>query len=267
MADRVLEGIRIVNTRAEHQAPELTKMLTDLGAEVLHYPTIRIESPPDSAELDDSLKAAIDGQFQWLLLTSSNTVEMIRRRLESMGRKASELGDGLQVAAIGRATAAAAKERLGFDVNFIPEDSISESLAEGLPVKDADDILLPQSARARPLLAERLRRNGANVTTVVAYHTLIGEGGDFLPEHFWQGNIDVVTFTSASTVNYFVHRLKEEEGSRGMLVDVCVACIGPVTAAAARRHELPVRVVASEHSLPALVRALSEYFQRAPAGR
>jgi uroporphyrinogen-III synthase len=135
-------------------------------------------------------------------------------------------------------------------------------LAETIPVKKGDQILLPQSVLARSVLADKLTEAGAEVTAVDAYRTGIGRGGLPLGEYFWRGDVDAVTFTSASTVHNFMRRLKSENGSAAMLVDVVVACIGPITAQAAHAHDLPVKIVPAEHTLEGLVAGLVEHFKK-----
>ncbi|MBX2998623.1 MAG: uroporphyrinogen-III synthase [Caldilineaceae bacterium] len=261
MAERPLQGVRIVNTRALHQAQELTDLLEGQGAEVLSYPAISIEPLRDNSALDETIRAAVDGAYDWLVLTSSNTVHALVDRLGALGFEPKALGE-IKVAAVGSATAEAIDHELGLKVNAIPEEFVAEALADAIPVKKGEQILLPQSVLARPVLAEMLRQAGAEVTAVDAYGTGIGRGGVPLGEYFWRGDVDAVTFTSASTVHNFMRRLKRENGSAGMLIDVVVACIGPVTAEAARAHDLPVRIVPAEHTLEGLVAGLVEHFQK-----
>ena len=121
-------------------------------------------------------------------------------------------------------------------------------------------MFLPQSALARPALENALRGAGAEVTKVAAYRTVVGRGGDDLPRHLRQGNVDAVAFTSASTVHNFVKRLTSESGDATMLCNVAVACIGPMTAGAARQHDLSVHVVAESRTVEGLVHSLKAYF-------
>jgi uroporphyrinogen-III synthase len=260
MADLPLQGLRVANTRATHQAGELTTLLEAEGAEVLHYPAITIEPIRDHGALDEAIRAAVDGAFDWLVLTSSNTVVAVAERLAELGFEPKGLSE-LKLAAVGSSTAEAIEKALGRSVDVVPEEFMAESLADTIQVKPGERIFLPQSSLARPVLAERLHQAGAEVTAVDAYHTLVGRGGDPLPEYFWSGDVDAVTFTSTSTVHYFMRRLKRENGSAGMLVDVVVACIGPITAQAARAHEMPVQVVPAEHTLEGLVEGLVSYFK------
>ncbi len=261
MAERALQGMRVVNTRAVEQAGTLTELLEAQGAEVLSYPAIRIEPLPENEGLDEALHTAVAGAFDWLVVTSSNTVSVLVQRLIELGYTAEALGE-MRVAAIGPATAQAVEEELGLAVELVPEEYVAESLATAIAGEAGQRVFLPQSALARPVLAERLRQAGAEVTAVEAYRTGVGQGGAPLPEYFWRGDVDAVTFTSTSAVHNFMRRLKRENGSAGMLVDVVVACIGPVTAEAARNHDLPVQVVPAEHTVEALVDALAAYFNR-----
>lgn len=259
MTDRPLQGLKVANTRASHQAASLTKLLEAQGAEVLPYPAIAVEPVRDTTMLDEALRAAVDGAFDWLVVTSSNTVLALSARLAELGFKPQALTE-LKIAAIGPSTADTLQGELGLEANVIPDDYVAESLADALSISAGERIFLPQSALARDVLAERLQAAGAEVTAVDAYRTLVGRGGVPLPEYFWRGDVDVVTFTSASTVHNFIRRLKRENGSAGMLVDVVVACIGPITADAARAHDLPVTVVPAEHTIERMVEALATYF-------
>lgn len=259
-----LQGKVVVNTRAEHQAQELTDLLEAKGAVVLPYPAIEIVPTEDAAPLDQALSQAVEGAFDWLVLTSANTVNVLRQRLVAQGFESTALGTacqkGLQVAAVGSATKKAAEDALGVQVNLIPKEFVAESLASELQIRPGQRVFLPQSAIARPVLADALRKKGADVTALRAYHTVTGRGGVALPVLLWEGKVDAVVFTSASTVHNFMRRLQREQGNWAMLIDVCVACIGPVTAEAAQQHGLRVRVLPDEHTLKALVDGLEQYF-------
>jgi uroporphyrinogen-III synthase len=263
MITQTLTGLRIANTRALRQAPSLTRLLEAEGAEVLHYPTVEIEPCADSTEFDSALNEMAGGRFDWLVVTSANTAYVLADRLRELGIGAERVARSkTKVAAVGSATAATIAQELDLAVDLLPDDYVAESLAASLQVRRGHYVFLPQSAIARPVLVKALRRAGAEVRAVAAYQTVLGHGGDDLPRHFWQGDVDVVLFTSASTVHNFVQRLKAESGDAGMLCDVTVACIGPMTAEAARRHELPVQVVAEHRTVEGLVHSLKSYFDR-----
>lgn len=254
-----LLGLSIVNTRAVHQAGELTAALEALGGSVLQYPAIRIAPPLDSAPLDAALAAALDGGFDWMVVTSVNTAASLAERLDAIGLPRALATSGLPVAAVGPATAEAVERLLGIVPALVPEEYVAESLAGALSLQAGQRLLLPQSEIARPFLADAFRRAGAEVVQLTAYRTLTGRGGDPVPALFWEGRIDAVTFTSPSTVHNFLKRLKREGGNGGMLVDVTIACIGPQTAQAAQAHDLRVQVVPDEHTVEGLVAGLARH--------
>jgi uroporphyrinogen-III synthase len=259
MPNTSLSGLTVVNTRAIHQAAELDALLEAQGATVLSYPAIAIAPMPDTTAFEEGIRAGVDGAFDWLVVTSANTVWLLKERMAALGFPPAGLNE-LRIAAVGAATAEAVQRDLGLQVDLLPDEFVAEALLESLGDVAGQRIFLPQSAQARPVLAEGLQAAGAEVTQVDAYRMVTGQGGVSLGEYFWRGDVDVVTFTSASTVHNFVKRLKAENGSTAMLVDVVVACIGPITAEAARRHDLPVKVVPEEHTLEGLVEALVGYF-------
>ena len=287
MSTQSLAGLRIANTRAVRQAPSLTRLLEAEGAEVLHYPTVEIVPCADREKLDAALKELAAGRFDWLVITSANTVYILADRLRALGiRHADAAQANTKVAAVGSATATAIREKLNLSVDLLPDDYVAESLAASLRVSGGSRVFLPQSALARPTLENALRGAGAEVTKVAAYRTVVGHGGDNLPRHLRQGNVDAVAFTSASTVHNFVERLKaeirgaceDERGKRGIPAGregvshspllssyfsqfgVAVACIGPMTAEAARQHDLSVHVVAESRTVEGLVHSLKAYF-------
>ncbi|HEC21720.1 MAG TPA: uroporphyrinogen-III synthase [Chloroflexi bacterium] len=259
MIPRPLAGKRVVNTRAPHQAADLDALLRRRGAEPLSYPCIDMAPPEDAAPLDEALRAAAEGRFDWLVLTSRNAVLALARRLETLGLAPSALGKQ-QVAAVGPATAEAARRLLGVQVALTPAEYVAESLADALCPAPGMRVFLPQSEIARPVLKEALTAAGAEVTGVTAYRTVMGRGGVNVPAMLSAGQVDAVAFTSPSTVHNFLRRLVGEGGDVADLAGVCVACIGPVTARAAHERGLEVQVVPEEHTLAGLIAGLEAHF-------
>lgn len=255
----VLTGKRIVVTRAAHQAQAFCDHLQERGAEPLFYPCIAIEPPEDIQPLDQALREAAAGQFDWLVLTSANTVMVLAERLGELGITLKDIAN-LRVAAIGPATAEEAQQQLGLSVDVLPEEYVAEALAEAIQPKAGTRILLPRAEVARPDLIKRLSAAGAKVTVVTAYQTVIGQGGVDLPALLEDGTVDAVTLTSSSTARNFVVRLVQDGGHLSSLQGVCVACIGPITAKTAREVELTVDVVAEDYTLDGLIEALELYY-------
>ena len=120
------------------------------------------------------------GEFDWLALTSANAAWAVSRRLAELGLPLTIL-HGLRLAAVGPATAAAARDALGLEADIIPDEFSSAALAQVLTPLAEARVLLPLSSLAETTLADALRAQGASVTCVVAYQTVIGSGGVDLP--------------------------------------------------------------------------------------
>ncbi len=251
-----LTGRRIVNTRALHQAGSLDAVLMQHGATPIRYPCIAIVPPDDTGELD----AALQSSFDLLVLTSANTVMILEEELKRLDLDFT----GLNTAAVGSATAAAARQWLGVDVTTIPDDYSADGLAEALTIAPGQRILLPQSEIARPLLRDALTARGADVIAVTAYQTVRGRGGVQLLPLLRAQQVDAITFTSSSTARYFVDRLTGEGGTLANLAGVIIAAIGEQTRHSAEALGMTVAVSPAIHTLDGMIEALSAYFQEQP---
>jgi uroporphyrinogen III methyltransferase/synthase len=257
---RPLAGKRIAITRARGQAGRFRRLLEKAGAEVLEIPTIRIEQPDSWQPLDGAI-AEIEA-FRWIIFTSVNGVKSFQRRLGESGKDFRALRRA-RVAAIGPATAAALQQR-GVSPELVPDEYRAEGLLERLRelIRAGDRVLLPRAAQTRDLLVTELQRLGARVSEVPAYRTVpASEGAETLRRALEAGGVDVVTFTSSSTVRHFAGVLSEPE-RRALLKDVAVACIGPITRDTAAEFGLPTRIMPSEYTIPALTRAIINHFSK-----
>jgi uroporphyrinogen III methyltransferase/synthase len=261
-ASRPLEGRTIVVTRAAAQALRFVQLLELAGARVLQAPTIAIEPPPSWEPLDTALDE-LDA-FTWVIFTSVNGVAMVDRRLPARGRSWGDIARR-RVAAIGPATAEALAEH-AVRAEVVPDEYRAEALVERLrrELVPRDHILLPRAAQTRDVLVSELKRLGATVREVPAYTTRrVDDGSSRLREALAARAIDAVTFTSSSTARNFAELFTEEE-RRAWFRGVTVAAIGPITAATAAEYGLATDVMPSEYTIPALARAIVEYFSRVP---
>lgn len=259
--DRPLFGKRVVVTRSRTQASDLVTALLEAGAEPVEFPTIRVIPPGDGyAELDaaiSKLRDAADGgpAYDWAVFTSVNGVERFFERLALSG----DTRDlrGVRLGAIGPATAAALESR-GLKLDFVPAEYRAEAVLEGLLERGAGggSVLIPRAKEAREVLPDKLAEAGARVEVVPAYETVLDESGvDDMKDMLTNGEIDIITFTSSSTVTNFV-KLLDGYDFQVLPANVTIACIGPVTADTARDLGLRVDLVADEYTIPGLVRAL-----------
>ncbi|HHJ06224.1 MAG TPA: uroporphyrinogen-III synthase, partial [Anaerolineae bacterium] len=240
------------------QNEKLSRQLEAIGAIPVEFSTIQIVPPEDSGPLDEAIANISD--YDWLVLTSVNGVEHFWRRLTLAGKGAADLAH-LKTAVIGPATAEAVRRAgLGLRVDLTPEEHIAESLAEALIARGdiaGQNILLPTANIARNALPDALRAAGAIVNRVTAYQTkpvsIPGALPYILPE------IDILTFTSPSTARNFVSLLSAED--KETLAQKTVACIGPVTAKAARQLGLRVDLVPDTYTISGLIEALETQFK------
>jgi uroporphyrinogen-III synthase len=260
LSGSALTGKRVVNTRAAHQAEALNALLRASEAEPLSYPCIAIAPPDEFAPLDTALRALSAGAYEWLVLTSVNTVLALAERLTTLGLHLPS--DTFRAAAIGPGTAQAARAHLGLAQVEVPPEYVAESLAAHLPIAPGDRVLLPESAIARPALADGLTARGAQVQVVVAYQTICAGGGIDLAGELARGAVDALTFTSSSTVTCFAERWAREGGYSDAPLALPTACIGPKTAATARDLGFRVLMTPDDHTLEGLVTALDAFFAR-----
>ncbi len=255
-----LDGVRIAITHDKEQVRDQNELFRALGAEVFFYPCIEIAPYEHTGELDAALREAIAGKYDWIVLNDADTALVVGERMTAIGADPKQIPRRLKVATIGCMTERYTNEFMGLESSFAPETYTPQFVAEALHLKAGDRVLLPQSSMTRMSLAHCLRDTGAEVTAINAYRTQIGRGGDGVPVLLWEGKIDCITFTFPTAVRYFFKRLDAEGGTPAMLDDVCVACIGPLTATAARDYGLHVDVLPEKHTIEGLVGAVAEYF-------
>ncbi|HEX5734380.1 MAG TPA: uroporphyrinogen-III synthase [Blastocatellia bacterium] len=252
---RPLAGLKVLVTRARAQSAEITGLLEMAGAAVVHCPTIAFREPDSWAAVDAAIERLDD--YDWIVFTSTNGVEFFYRRLS---RK--RLPDKIIRCAIGPATAKALETTSG-RVDVIARDSKAEGALAAIIERagGADRIrglrfLIPRARVAREVLPVKLSALGASVDAVEAYQTVRPETeGEEIKRLLTEGKVNVLTFTSSSTVSNFAALVGMKDLS-GLLEGVLVACIGPVTAQTAREHGIENVIQPDQYNAPALVESL-----------
>jgi uroporphyrinogen III methyltransferase/synthase len=262
MNKKTLAGKTILITRAREQSGEFATFLKKLGAEVIEFPTIEIVPPVSWKELDQAISRL--RTYDWIIFTSANGVIFFWQKLREKV-KLNRFPSSLKVCAIGPATANQLKKR-GVPVHHIPKEFIAESIVEGfekMAIK-GKRILLARAEKARDILPRGLRKMGAEVDVVEVYRTIKPKGGSKkLKQLLEERRIDVVTFTSSSTVDHFAELLKKEDLQK-LLKGIAIACIGPVTAKTAKEWGLKVQVQPKQYTIPGLTQAIAQYLSPLP---
>lgn len=261
-----LFGRSIAVTRPRAQAREFIEALEDLGADVLAVPTIEIVDPDSWGAVDRAI-AAVE-EFDWLVFTSANGVERFFERLLGRGVDARSLHRA-RLAAVGPATASALRQR-GLSVDVVPGEYRAEGVAAAMIETNVrgTKVLLPRAAAAREVLPAMLEAAGATVSEVHVYNTVpVAAGNPPLFDLLASGRLDMVTFTSSSTVrNFFdmVHAGADEAGAQ--LHSTAMACIGPITAETVRDYGYRVAVRADRYTVEGLTRAIVDHFSQGSEG-
>lgn len=243
-----LFGKKILITRPAAQAKNLVGLLEDQGAEVIEFPTLRIFSLNDYQELDRAIESLMN--YDWIIFTSPNGIDHFWRRLKMKGRDARSLS-GLKIGAIGPKTALKL-ENIGIMVDFLPDEYSSRGIIRRLrnfKIK-GKKILLPRADIAPSSLPEGLKKLGARVEEVVAYRNQLsgGEGLVMVKNRLKNGEIDIIVFTSSSSVSNFVKLMGAID-----LGNAEVACIGPITASEAEKAGIKPDIVPADYTIEGLV--------------
>ncbi len=260
---RPLFGKRIVVTRTREQASDLMAGLEEHGANCLEYSTIKIEPVDSYDELDEKLERL--HEYHWILFTSLHGVKYFFDRLYENGLDARSL-KGPSVAAVGKTTADLLLT-YGIRADLIPDVFTGEGLAESLLDQGVEgrNILIPRAEKAREILPETLRGAGAQVTVTPVYKNVAPEGRQReLRDALESGKVDMVTFTSSSTVRNFLAMLGTEDSEeiRRLMKNVVIAAIGPITAKTVTDNGLQVDIQPESYTIPDLVQSIVEYYTK-----
>jgi uroporphyrinogen III methyltransferase / synthase len=245
---RPLNGRTVAVTRARAQSSGLAQRLARLGAEVVETPAIRIEPRPVNGEVAQAAREI--GSFALVCVTSPNGAALLLDAVEAVGGDARSFA-GVEVAAIGPGTAAELARR-GIRADVVPQVSTAEGLLDALADIDVagERVLVARASEARDMLPDGLAERGADVVVVPLYDTVAEKLGD--DQLAAVERADYVTFTSSSTVRFFMDAL----AGNGLPERARVISIGPITSGTARELGLEVHAEATQHDIDGLVETL-----------
>ncbi len=258
-----LLGKRILVTRTREQASDLVQRLEDAGADCLERATISI-APPDSWDDLDHAIGQID-QYQWLLFTSINAIKCFFERLFETGLDTRAL-KGPRIGAVGKTTADFLKS-YGINADLVPEEYTGEGLAKSLTslgIKGTK-ILIPRAIQAREVLPEHLKEAGADVAIIPVYKNIRPKGNEhILRKDLEEKSVDVITFTSSSTVTNFVEMVNPQSNKElhSLMNGVKIASIGPITTKTIKKKGLDVDIQPETYTIPDLVDSIVSHYEK-----
>jgi uroporphyrinogen III methyltransferase/synthase len=237
---------RVVITRSRKGNIELATELRRRGFIPVSVDTISFLPPKNLPSLDACLKDL--HSYHWVVFTSATGVGFFARRMKKLSLEMPWKGPP-SVAAVGAGTGRALSN-LGIETDFMPSSYLTRKLADELPYKQGQRVLLLRSDIADPVMPERMKRRGFEVTESPIYRTRYGDGG--VDRRL--DDADLIVFLSPSSVEGFCKKVNVSELED--LRSKRVACIGPVTATAAREHGFKRIISPKSHTVDSLVRQI-----------
>jgi uroporphyrinogen III methyltransferase/synthase len=248
--------MKILITRPRTQSTSFGEALLSAGFEPIYFPVIEIRPVENNIELGNARKNI--AKYEWVVFTSVNAVDMFFSFTPTLTLCPSPVGRGVgvRVAAIGPKTADALR-RYNIEPGFIPEEYVAEAILSGLGDLRGKWVLLPRAEIARKELPEAIVKTGGIAHEIVVYQTLPTEV-DMDGLNALKSGVDVVTFTSASTVENFAAMMRQNKlDPLNLPNNPLFACIGPITEQAAREEGLSNLIVAKEYTTEGLIQIIS----------
>ncbi|MFW6265984.1 MAG: uroporphyrinogen-III C-methyltransferase [Halanaerobiales bacterium] len=263
--NRSLFGKRVLVTRPRGQAQSFIEKLRREGARPVLAPMIEIKAPTDYFEMDKAINEL--DKYRWIIFTSVNGVKFFIKRLQQNGLDGRAFS-GKLIAAIGSKTAEKLKE-YGLMVDFVPDEYSTEGILHEIKEYarlnnykiDKSSFLLPRADIATPALESGLKNMGAVVKNITAYQNKRVGLPEKINKMIFNNEIDLLTFTSSSTVDNFMKGIEEYKGNY-KLNKLDIACIGPVTAATVEEYGLEVDIIAEKYNIDGLLKAIVDYYER-----
>ncbi len=252
--NRPLFGKRIVVTRTRQQAGVLSKNLAQLGADIIELPTIRIEPPKDLQAFGQLVMDC--HTYDWIVFTSPNGVDHFFEMFYKLYNDARSIG-GAKIAAIGPGTADKIKS-FHLAVDLLPEEFVAEGLIKAFRKESVENLtmLWIRADETREIISKELSAMGAIVDEAVAYRTVPEDQNHDAILRFKEEGADVITFTSASTVEHFLNlKLPLPAGLK-------IASIGPVTSKAIKKAGLKIDIEAKDSTIAGLVAAIEKHYAK-----
>ncbi|WP_430487434.1 uroporphyrinogen-III synthase [Priestia flexa] len=248
---------RVLITRQAEQAKSFTAAIQNLGGIPLTVPVLSFVPAVNREGIQRVLEQL--HTYQWIIFTSQNGVDFFYQWLNLLNIHSS-LAKSCKVAVVGKKTGEALKKR-GVEPDVTPEEYVAESLLEAL-VKEAnphEKILVVRGNLARPILLRGLDEKGYRVTDLVMYETVQNKASMTELQRAVE-QADIITFTSSSTVNFFVDMMDSKQDWLSVINEKVVICIGPITAQTAAKYEIE-HIVPEEYTINGMIEKMVDYFK------
>jgi uroporphyrinogen-III synthase len=243
--------MKVLITRPRAQADEFAEKLRSAGFEPIFFPVIEIQPIENNVALERALEKLYC--YEWVVFTSVNAVDVVFDEYSVFFLKENT---SVKFAAIGPKTAEALR-KYSIEPDFVPEEYVAEAILPGLGDLQGKWVLLPRAEIARQALPEAIANAGGIAHEIIVYQTLPAQVDEDGLSALKSG-VDVITFTSASTVENFVAVTRQHNlDPLNLPNNPLVACIGPITEQAAKEAGFQNLVVAKEYTTDGLIEAIT----------
>ncbi len=261
MAENGLKGKTVAILRSIDQSSRLAEAIKRSGGFPIFAPSIEITLDYDLQEMERTFRDLSNGAIDYLIFTSSNGARSFYQIAAEQGRDLG-IGDNLKIIAVGPWTSDALA-RHGVRNVIIPKEYNSSGILDllgDLEIK-GKRITLLRGSRSDDTLPSGLEARGARVDSVVVYRTKLSNSKELrdLIQQITLGRIDVILFTSPSTVRSLLSSASRLGSGSRILAKVIVAAIGPLTGNYLREKGVPVMVESNTFEIYGLLESLARY--------
>lgn len=251
-----LKRKKVLVPRGKKSAKSFSDLIKKLGGKPIEIPLLDFKPTENTEEILSYIEQI--HSYDWIIFTSAVTIDTFFSFF-----KENQLPTPPKVAAIGKKTKEALEKR-GVTVHFMPEKYVAESFVEEFAplVKEGDKILLPKGKLAREYIAQSLQEKGVIVDEVIIYDTFFPEDSrELLRQSLVKKEIDILTFTSPSTVDHFME-VVNEHSLQDNIRDCLIACIGPEARKRAMSYGLNVHIMPKNYTVYDMITSVMEFLNK-----
>ncbi|MCB9335814.1 MAG: uroporphyrinogen-III synthase [Flavobacteriales bacterium] len=246
MSKQTLNNIKVLIPRPVGHTDEFSEKLIKLGAQPVLFPLIEV-LPINQKELLDIYQ---NQKFDWILFTSKVAVQFFFETLNPKDITS-------KIAVVGTSTQKEV-EKLGLKVNFTPSAATAKKLVKEIPLNKGEKVLIPRSKIAGNDVVDTLKKRGMNVTEISIYNNTPVEYSYEEMMAVLKENINVITFTSGSTVESFVKLLRKYKIK---LDTQHIVSIGSSTTSMIKKMHLNVDKTAEQHNVDGLIESIESLYK------
>jgi uroporphyrin-III C-methyltransferase len=250
-----LERPNVVVTRSIDRSSKFSEKLEALGANVIEMPTIK-SLPINKNDLIHQIKQL--NEMAGVIFTSSVAVELFFKVLFELGYDARIL-HGLEMIVVGKETSKTLRE-YGVIADQVPENYSKQGIIKLFEDKNlvGEKYLLPRSERSDNDWISELKKYITPI--IIDCYKTITDTSSYCDLNLVK-KADYITFTSSSTVEGFIERVKQEDlFVNDILQNLKIVAIGPMTAETLSKNNIHADLIPREYTIQGMVDEIYQDF-------